>query len=129
MDFTFLSASFLLTPPPLRIFVSRLKSFSPNFRRLALILCFWPAWFYRVSFSESWAVSIIWVVVSDPNFSFRISMSKFSLAMMARWNWSIQLVDWVGGSTVWFSQKAGVPRRFESVDCAILRCVQIPLVY
>ena len=56
-------------------------------------------------------------------------MSKFSLAMMARWNWSIQLVDWVGGSTVWFSQKAGVPRRFESVDCAILRCVQIPLVY
>ena len=49
-------------------------------------------------------------------------MSKFSFAIIAKWNWSIQLFHWVGGSTVWFGQKGGILRRFESVvDCAIIK--------
>ena len=35
----------------------------------------------------------------------------------------------VGGSTVWLGHKAGTPRRFLSVECAIIKSVQIPLVY
>ena len=66
------------------------------------------------SSSESWAPSKIVIVVSSSNGSLRLSMSKFSQAMMARWNLSIQLIDWVGGSTVSFGQKAGVSPQIRS---------------
>ena len=76
----------------------------------------------KESVSDSWAPSRIGNVVSPSIGSLRLSMSKFSFAIIAKWNWSIQLFHWVGGSTVWFGQKAGIPRRFESVvDCAIIK--------
>ena len=124
-----MSASFLLAR---RIFVSRLRFFfPPRFRSIALLHCFWPPCFSSVfHFLNPVRLFKIGIVVSDSKGSFRLSMSKFSLAMMARWNWSIQLVHWVGVSILWFGQKAaGIPRRIESVDCAIIRSVQMPLVY
>ena len=104
--------SYLLGFSPFsRIFVSPLRYFcTPRFRRLALLLCFWASLaFLCISFSESWAPYKIRIIVSDSSGSFLISMSKFSLAMMARWNWLIQLVKWIRGSTEWFGQKAGFP--------------------
>ena len=108
----------------LRISVFLLQVFSlQRVRRLALFLCYWPPWLSSVGQFLTPGRLLGSVMTVSPSIgSLQLSMSKFSFAIIAKWNWSIQLFHWVGGSTVWFGQKAGIPRRFESVvDCAIIK--------
>ena len=61
-------------------------------------------------------------------------MSRFSFAFNANWNWSLHWVQECGGSGVCFGQKEGIPRTFDSFDCAMLKfsvnlCRYVQLMY
>ena len=53
----------------------------------------------------------------------KFSMSIFSLAIIAKWNRSLQSFQGMGGSTVWFCQNEGIPLTLYSLfDCAMIMC-------
>ena len=119
IDRSFLSASVRLIP--LVFLLSSLIRFS-----LADSYCFVASLFLlsllALSASDSLPVacSKIGICVSGISGPCRLSKSRFSLAMIANWNWSLHWVQACGGSRVWLGQKGGIPRMFESFDCAII---------
>ena len=127
MNLTFLSASFLLI--------------SPNFRFFAIIFVlrnFIDSHYFFVGCLPGFPLSFQFlnpVSLSKWGFPFSTPMvlpcCLSPNSLWRRWpSVSIQSNLSIGGSfAVWFGQKAGILRRFESVDCAIIRKVQIPLVY
>ena len=102
--------------------VSTLRNFSfVGHSFLFLVVLFFASRLAR-SFFDSLPVDYsrtrIWLFgTSGP---LRLPMSRFSFAMMANWNWSLQWIQECGSSIVWFVQNARFPRKFDPADCAII---------
>ena len=104
IDRSFLSASVRLIP--LNFLFSSLIRFSSadSYCFIAFLFLF-SLLALSVSDSLPFACSKIGICVSGISGPCRLSKSRFSLAMIANWNWSFHWVQACGGSRVWLGQK------------------------
>ena len=121
IEWSFLSASVRLSP--LNFLFSSFIRFSS-----AASYCF-IAFLFLVSLLvlsvSDWlpvVSSNIGICVSGTSGPLRLSMSRFFSAIIANWNCWLHWVQECDSSTVWFGQKEGIPRTFDSFDCAIIKC-------
>ena len=114
---SFLSASARLIP--LNFLFSSLIRFSSAAAYYFIAFLFLVS-ILVLSVSDSLPVtcSKMGICVSGTSAPFRLSMSSFSLAIIANWNWSLIWVQESGGSRVWVGQKEGIPRTFDFISPA-----------